>query len=455
MRSYAVTDYAVLFRELAIPRLVGTPNHQRVREILKRELIARGFSVEEHVFSGRPARALLGVPSAVNGTNLIGTRAVGPSGRPAVWLVAHYDSKGQPISMAVRLVGFAALLVGLLVVVLAPLPGLALLAAGPGVALLNRVNDNSPGALDNASALVAILMALDQLPAGALVGVIFPDAEEYGLVGARTLAVERGEVFAQSSVINLDSLDDNGRATAFVHRPGRVGAAVAQAVNARRCRAGARPARRIASPRGYSKAPNGGGFFVAIGRIARVRTEDAVRRRGWRPMGRRGQRQDRRCPGRARRSRGALSGRRQRWPHGGHGRGEIVRAAPDPVGNPPGCGVRGRQRRGARPRAAVRGARRAGAARGAHGAQAAHLRSRAFDTALSQAAGSGAGKTRADRYDGAGNWPHVRGQVRPPRGARRRSPQPRPSAGSGARARGIGEPDAGNAGSGERGAGQR
>src|SRR6266516_1517187 len=80
MRSYAVTDYAVLFRELAIPRLVGTPNHQRVREILKRELIARGFSVEEHVFSGRPARALLGVPSAVNGTNLIGTRAVGPSG---------------------------------------------------------------------------------------------------------------------------------------------------------------------------------------------------------------------------------------------------------------------------------------------------------------------------------------------------------------------------------------
>ena len=236
MRSYAVTDYAVLFRELAIPRLVGTPNHQRVREILKRELIARGFSVEEHVFSGRPARALLGVPSAVNGTNLIGTRAVGPSGRPAVWLVAHYDSKGQPISMAVRLVGFAALLVGLLVVVLAPLPGLALLAAGTGVALLNRVNDNSPGALDNASALVAILMALDQLPAGALVGVIFPDAEEYGLVGARTLAVERGEVFAQSSVINLDSLDDNGRATAFVHRPGRVGAAVAHAVNARRWR---------------------------------------------------------------------------------------------------------------------------------------------------------------------------------------------------------------------------
>ncbi len=234
MRSYAVTDYAVLFRELAIPRLVGTPNHQRVREILQRELIARGFTVEQHVFSGRPARALFGAPRVVSGTNLIACRPPDrPTTQPPVWLVAHYDSKGQPISMALRLLGFAALLVGLLLVLLAPLLGLALLAAGTGIALLNRVNDNSPGALDNASALVAIFMAIDQLAARARVGVIFPDAEEYGLVGARALAVERGDLFAQSSVINLDSLDDSGRATAFVHRPGRLGVALAQAVNAR------------------------------------------------------------------------------------------------------------------------------------------------------------------------------------------------------------------------------
>ena len=238
MRSYAVTDYAVLFRELAIPRLVGTPNHQRVREILKRELIARGFTVEEHGFSGRPARALLGTPRLIQGINLIAQRSQAEATLQGgkVWLVAHYDSKGQPISMAVRLLGFAALLVGLLIILVAPFPGLALLAAGTGIALLNRVNDNSPGALDNASALVAIFMAIDQLPARALVGVIFPDAEEYGLVGARALAVERGDLFAQASVINLDSLDDGGRATAFVHRPGSLGAAAAQAVNARRWR---------------------------------------------------------------------------------------------------------------------------------------------------------------------------------------------------------------------------
>src|SRR3989475_7269056 len=108
--SCAVTDYAVLFRELAIPRLTGTPNHQKVREILKRELMARGFSVEEHAFSGRPARALLGVPKRVPGLNLI---ARPPSTRPASWLVANYDSKGHPSSMAVRLVGFFGFLLGL------------------------------------------------------------------------------------------------------------------------------------------------------------------------------------------------------------------------------------------------------------------------------------------------------------------------------------------------------
>src|SRR4051812_44075519 len=121
-RSYAVTDYGVLFRELAIPRLVGTPNHAKVREILKRELAARGFTVEEHAFNGRPARALFGTPGRISGINLIGQPADGPSGHPAVWLVAHYDSKGQPISMAVRLLGFGVLLIGLVALLFAAVP---------------------------------------------------------------------------------------------------------------------------------------------------------------------------------------------------------------------------------------------------------------------------------------------------------------------------------------------
>ncbi len=230
-----MTDYTLLFRELAVPRLVGTANHQKVREVLKRELAARGFAVEDHAFSGRPARALLGVPRTISGVNLI-ARPIRPSAHQPVWLVAHYDSKGQPISMAIRLMGFAALLLGLITLFFAKLPAIVLLAVAVVIVSQNRVNDNSAGAVDNASALVAVFMALDQLRSAAAIGVIFPDAEEFGLVGARALATDRAELFDGAAVINLDGLDDVGRPTAFLHRPGRIGRAVAEALEARRWR---------------------------------------------------------------------------------------------------------------------------------------------------------------------------------------------------------------------------
>lgn len=231
-RSCAVTDYGVLFRELAIPRLVGTPNHQKVREVLTRELGARGFVVEEHTFSGPPARALLSTARRVSGVNLI-ARPIRPSTHRPVWLVAHYDSKGQPISMALRLLGFGSLFIGLIGLLLAPIPALVALALGATIAALNRVNDNSPGAVDNATALVAIFMTLDQLPQDANVGVVFPDAEEFGLVGARALVADRAELFAGAALINLDGLDDVGRPIAFMHRPGKISEAIASALGAR------------------------------------------------------------------------------------------------------------------------------------------------------------------------------------------------------------------------------
>lgn len=234
-----MTDYGVLFRELAVPRLVGTPNHRQVREVLMRELASRGFSVEQHAFSGRPALALLGTPSRVTGINLIAQRPSDrPTIRPSVWLVAHYDSKGQPVSMLVRLIGFLSLVIGL---VWLPLGGgstlpIVPLALGFSILLHNRVTDKSPGAVDNATALVAVFMALDQLPRDGAVGVVFPDAEEYGLVGARALATDHAHLFADAALINLDGLDDNGRPIAFLHRPGRIGLAIADALQARRAR---------------------------------------------------------------------------------------------------------------------------------------------------------------------------------------------------------------------------
>ena len=230
-----MTDYSELFRALAIPRLVGTPNHQQVREILKRELAARGFAVEEHAFSGRPSPMLFGSPRRTAGVNLIAWPA-GPSVRPPIWLIAHYDSKGQPISMAVRLMGFVALFAGLGGLLFGPVPAALLLLIALLIISQNRVTDNSPGAVDNASALVAVFMALDQLPDNGTVGVIFPDAEEFGLLGARALAAERAALFADACVINLDGLDDAGRPIVLLHKPGAIGTAVAAALGARRAR---------------------------------------------------------------------------------------------------------------------------------------------------------------------------------------------------------------------------
>ena len=223
-----MTDLKGLVRALAVPRLVGTPNHTQVRERLKSELTARGFAVEEHVFAGRPSWLLLGTPAVVRGVNLIGRRPTAqPPNRPKVWLAAHYDSKGQPISMATRTLGVVALVLGALATFAAIVPALVLLTVAIAILARNRVTDRSTGALDNVTGLVAILAILDTLPRGADVGVLFLDAEEYGLVGARALVAERTDLLQDGAVINFDSIDDRGGCITVLHRAGPLGQAVA------------------------------------------------------------------------------------------------------------------------------------------------------------------------------------------------------------------------------------
>ena len=241
-----MTDYRALLAELAVPRLAGTPPAGQVREALKRELAARGYVVMEQRFTARSLlHRLARVP--LSGVNLI---AVRPRTRVATWLVAHYDAKGQPLSMAARLAAAALAAVGV-----AELLGLALRAllgtahpgmvdgvlvgtgaAGAALLALNRVTDRSAGAVDNAAGMVAALATVDALPPEAPIGVILPDAEEYGLLGARALVGERANLLTDTIVVNFDGIDDPGTTIALIHRDGATVQRVARALGARRAR---------------------------------------------------------------------------------------------------------------------------------------------------------------------------------------------------------------------------
>lgn len=231
-----MTGSAALLGELAVARLIGSAGHGRVREVLRRELEARGFVVLDHRFAAA-ARFPLRGPAGAEGVTLI---AVRPRARVTTWLAAHYDSKGQPLSMALRLVWVAATALAMVGTAGALLFGgpflswsLAALAFLAGFLVLNRATDGSPGAVDNATGLLTVLAILDALPADASVGALLLDAEELGLVGARALVRERAHLLRGTTVINFDGIDDRGSPIAFVHRPGPSVAALAAALGAR------------------------------------------------------------------------------------------------------------------------------------------------------------------------------------------------------------------------------
>lgn len=161
------------------------------------------------------------------GVNLSATRG----GDPAVWLVAHLDSKSQPVPLVARTVGVvvaaAAWIIGVAASVSAAMSspgagGAAWLAATAFVVAAlatlplvgTWVHDRSAGALDNASGVATVLEAAEQLPDAVDVGVLITSAEELGLAGARAWAGSHGRAVA----INVDGVDDVGRIVCVVHR---------------------------------------------------------------------------------------------------------------------------------------------------------------------------------------------------------------------------------------------
>jgi len=234
-----VTASRALLGELARARLVGSSTHTQIRAVLRRELEARGFVVLEQRFAAA-ARFPLRGPRSAEGINLI---AVRPRTRVATWLAAHYDSKGQPLSMAARLLWVAAAGLALAAALGATVLGgpalpwwIAAAALAGGFLALNVATEHSPGAVDNATGVLTVLAALDAVPADAGVGALLLDAEELGLVGARALVRERANLLRGTVVINFDGIDDRGGAIAYVHRPGAVVGRVAAALRSREWR---------------------------------------------------------------------------------------------------------------------------------------------------------------------------------------------------------------------------
>ena len=176
-------------------------------------------------------------------------------GSPAVWLVAHLDSKSQTVPILVRIASsvllaiisasaFIVILLSLVRVQVAPsvwhvLAIAAVVAALPSMFCF--VRNDSPGALDNASGVATVLTALQSASAVQNLGVLITSGEELGLAGAREWATR---ATPELLVINCDTVDDAGGWRCMYN--------------------GARPAKIVAGAETIAART---GFKVAIGRM--------------------------------------------------------------------------------------------------------------------------------------------------------------------------------------------
>ena len=159
--------------------------------------------------------------------NLVARRGSVP---PRVWLVAHLDTKSQPVPSRTRMLGIALLALAIVLTIAAVMLTLAtgssrttlwllcvgLGTVGGGVVVASVVRNDSPGAVDNASGVAAVISAAARLEGSAAVGVLLPSAEELGLAGARAWVRAHGA--ERAFVLNCDGVDDQGELTIMYTR---------------------------------------------------------------------------------------------------------------------------------------------------------------------------------------------------------------------------------------------
>src|SRR5690606_28924628 len=237
---------------LARPRLTGSAGAAQVEQELRGRLEALGYEIREIPFefstwpgrwgvpaagavllaaaaaaapllaqgaAGRAALVLAAAGAMVLGMLRSARRAIArmpwgrthstnwlvhrPGARPRYMVMAHRDSKSQPLPTLGRIAAGALAAGGwALLFVLAGLAALdagwggstaMVVAAGAGLAggallLLCGVGNRSPGALDNASGLAALLAIARAERGRADVAFLITDGEELGLAGGEALA---------------------------------------------------------------------------------------------------------------------------------------------------------------------------------------------------------------------------------------------------------------------------
>ena len=160
------------------------------------------------------------------GVNLEATRGAND---PDVWLVAHVDSKSQPVPLLLRAAGIVLLTIAWVAAIVLATGSLlghsapdlwravvVIAVVGALPVLGSVVGSRSAGAVDNASGVATVLGAATALP-DANLGVLITDAEELGLAGARAWCAETTR--RRVPVLNCDGVDDDGVLTLMWTRP--------------------------------------------------------------------------------------------------------------------------------------------------------------------------------------------------------------------------------------------
>lgn len=258
-------------RSLARPRMTGSEEAAAVEADLRRSFEDLGYQTEEHgfSFSSWPGRfgicvsggalvvagvagawlIVAGLPGAALVVLVLAMAAAlvpllaldqaltrlpwgrlearnllfrAPGSRPSWVIMAHRDTKSQLVPTLVRTIAISVGIgawVGLVALALlwfggepfrfttlTIVGGILLFLAGALLAL-SWAGDESPGALDNASGLAALLEVAAASRENGDVAFLITDAEELGLVGAR-MGVSR--LPRVQGIVNVDGLDDQG-----------------------------------------------------------------------------------------------------------------------------------------------------------------------------------------------------------------------------------------------------